>query len=90
MDRGSADMDRNQADLTFLEIIDGWLRERLSGELDAAFAGLGLMDGTVAERINFLAEQPGQLYEDSDLGRAALIERLAGLEVHASKVRNHV
>jgi exodeoxyribonuclease-5 len=24
-------MDRNQADLTFLEIVDGWLRERLSG-----------------------------------------------------------
>lgn len=56
---------------------------RLTGELDAAFAGLGLPDGTVAERINFLAQQPGQLYEDSDLGRAALIERLAGLEVQA-------
>jgi uncharacterized protein (DUF885 family) len=56
---------------------------RLSAELDAAFTDLGLVDGTVVERISFLAEQPGQLYEDSDLGRAALIERLAGLEARA-------
>ncbi len=32
IDPGAAVMDRNQADLTFLEIVDGWLRERLSGE----------------------------------------------------------
>jgi ATP-dependent exoDNAse (exonuclease V) beta subunit len=31
IDPGAGIMDRNQADLTFLEIVDGWLRERLSG-----------------------------------------------------------
>lgn len=31
IDPGAYVMDRNQADLTFLEIVDGWLRERLSG-----------------------------------------------------------
>lgn len=31
IDPGAAVMDRNQADLAFVEIIDGWLRERLSG-----------------------------------------------------------
>ena len=30
IDPGASVMDRNQADLTFLEIVDGWLRERLS------------------------------------------------------------
>ncbi len=30
IDPGAGVMDRNQADLTFLEIVDGWLRERLS------------------------------------------------------------
>lgn len=32
IDPGASVMDRNQADLTFLEIVDGWLRERLSGD----------------------------------------------------------
>lgn len=32
IDPGAGVMDRNQADLIFLEIIDGWLRERLSGD----------------------------------------------------------
>lgn len=32
IDPGARVMDPNQADLTFLEIVDGWLRERLSGE----------------------------------------------------------
>lgn len=32
IDPGASIMDRNQADLTFLEIVDGWLRERLSGD----------------------------------------------------------
>ncbi|MGO7135682.1 UvrD-helicase domain-containing protein [Rhizobium leguminosarum] len=32
IDPGAAVMDRNQADLSFLEIVDGWLRERLSGD----------------------------------------------------------
>ena len=32
IDPGATIMDRSQADLTFLEIADAWLRERLSGE----------------------------------------------------------
>src|SRR3546814_17881180 len=32
IDPGAGVMDRNQADLTLLEIFDGWLRERLSGD----------------------------------------------------------
>ncbi len=32
IDPGATVMDRNLADLAFLEIVDGWLRERLSGE----------------------------------------------------------
>lgn len=32
IDPGAAVVDRNQADLAFLEIVDGWLRERLSGD----------------------------------------------------------
>ncbi|RJT31480.1 ATP-dependent endonuclease [Mesorhizobium waimense] len=31
IDPGAAVLDRNQADLAFIEIVDGWLRERLSG-----------------------------------------------------------
>ncbi|MDX2387800.1 AAA family ATPase [Sinorhizobium medicae] len=41
IDPGAAVMDRNQADLAFLEIVDGWLRERLS-------AGQG---GVLAEMV---------------------------------------
>jgi len=32
IDPGAAVMDRNQADLAFIEIVDNWLRERLSGD----------------------------------------------------------
>ena len=31
IDPGASVMDRNQADLAFIEIVEGWLRERLSG-----------------------------------------------------------
>lgn len=59
---------------------------QLAGELDAALAAAGLPDGSVAERLAFLGQQPGQLYEDSDLGRAALIERVAQLTTRARGV----
>jgi uncharacterized protein (DUF885 family) len=59
---------------------------RLTDELDAALTEAGLVEGTVGERLAFLAQQPGQLYEDSDLGRAALIERLSSLTTRASAV----
>lgn len=50
IDPGAAIMERNQADLTFLEIIDKWLRERLSGDQGGILAEMVLHspDETVA------------------------------------------
>lgn len=50
IDPGAGVMDRNQADLTFLEIVDGWLRERLSGGQGGVLAEMVLHspDETVA------------------------------------------
>ncbi|MFN7159369.1 MAG: UvrD-helicase domain-containing protein, partial [Erythrobacter cryptus] len=42
IDPGAGVMDRNQADLTFLEIVDGWLRERLSGDQGGILAEMVL------------------------------------------------
>lgn len=58
--------------------------KHLTAELGTALAAAGLPDGTIAERLNFLGQQPGQFYEDSDLGRAALIERLTQLSTKAT------
>jgi exodeoxyribonuclease-5 len=50
IDPGAGIMDRNQADLIFFEIVDGWLRERLSGSQDGVLAEMVLHnpDDTVA------------------------------------------
>jgi len=42
IDPGAGVMDRNQADLTFLEIVDNWLRERLSGHQGGILAEMVL------------------------------------------------
>ena len=42
IDPGAGVMDRNQADLAFLEIVDGWLRERLSGDQGGILAEIVL------------------------------------------------
>jgi exodeoxyribonuclease-5 len=42
IDPGASVMDRNQADFTFLEIIEGWLRERLSGNQGGILAEMVL------------------------------------------------
>jgi ATP-dependent exoDNAse (exonuclease V) beta subunit len=42
IDPGAGVMDRNQADLIFLEIVDGWLRERLSGDQGGILAEMVL------------------------------------------------
>ncbi|WP_320203688.1 UvrD-helicase domain-containing protein [Agrobacterium rosae] len=42
IDPGASVMDRNQADLTFLEIVDSWLRERLSGNQGSILAEMVL------------------------------------------------
>ena len=53
-------------------------------ELDRALAGIGLAEGSVGERLAFLAEQPGQAYPDTGEGRAALIETLGAHAARAS------
>ncbi|MFH1516486.1 MAG: DUF885 domain-containing protein [Pseudomonadota bacterium] len=55
----------------------------LTDELNAALAEAGFAEGTVAERLQALAAMPGQIYEDSDEGRAALLDRLRQLEMKA-------
>lgn len=42
IDPGAGVLDRDQADLTFLEIVDGWLRERLSGDQGGILAEMVL------------------------------------------------
>ncbi len=44
IDPGAAVMGRDQADLAFAELIDGWLREELSGEASGLLAELVLHD----------------------------------------------
>lgn len=59
---------------------------RVTRLLDTALAELGVAEGSVPERLALIALQPGQIYEDSDLGRAALIERLTLLAEKAMPV----
>jgi exodeoxyribonuclease-5 len=57
IDPGAGVMDRNQADLTFLEIIDGWLRERLSGSQGGILAEMVLHSpGETVALIHKIAE----------------------------------
>src|SRR3546814_16788660 len=50
-------MDRNQADLTFLEIVDGWLRERLSGDQGGILAEMVLHSpGETVTLVHKIAE----------------------------------
>ena len=57
IDPGAGVMDRNQADLTFLEIVDGWLRERLSGGQGGILAEMVLHSpGDTVALIHKIAE----------------------------------
>lgn len=57
IDPGAGVMDRNQADLTFLEIVDGWLRERLSGGQEGILAEMVLHSpGETVALIHKIAE----------------------------------
>lgn len=57
IDPGARVMDRNQADLTFLEIVDGWLRERLSGDQGGILAEMVLHSpGETVALIHKIAE----------------------------------
>lgn len=55
----------------------------LTDELNAALTEAGFVEGTVTERLQALAAMPEQVYEDSEEGRAALLERLRQLETKA-------
>jgi ATP-dependent exoDNAse (exonuclease V) beta subunit len=57
IDPGAGVMDRSQADLTFLEIVDGWLRERLSGGQDGILAEMVMHSpGETVALIHKIAE----------------------------------
>ena len=57
IDPGAVVMDRDQADLTFLEIVDEWLRESLSGERDGILAEMVLHDPSATlDLIHNIAE----------------------------------
>lgn len=57
IDPGAGVMDRSQADLTFLEIVDGWLRERLSGGQGGVLAEMVLRSpGETVALIHKIAE----------------------------------
>ena len=57
IDPGAGVMDRNQADLTFLEIVDGWLRERLSADQGGILAEMVLYSpGETVALIHKIAE----------------------------------
>ncbi|WP_292592951.1 UvrD-helicase domain-containing protein, partial [Mesorhizobium sp.] len=57
IDPGAGVMDRNQADLTFLEIVDSWLRERLSGDQDGILAEMVLHSpGETVALVHKIAE----------------------------------
>lgn len=57
IDPGASVMDRGQADLTFLEIVDAWLRERLSGGQGGILAEMVLhADGETVALMHRIAE----------------------------------
>lgn len=47
--------------------------ETITAELDAAFTAIGLPDGSVTARLELLAASPGQGFDASQEGRAAVI-----------------
>ncbi|SDG59962.1 exodeoxyribonuclease-5 [Bradyrhizobium sp. Rc2d] len=57
IDPGASVMDPNQADLSFIEIVDGWLRERLSGDQGGILAEMVLQSpGETVALIRKIAE----------------------------------
>ena len=64
-------------DMTADEIHELGLREvaRIESEMDAALKAQGYANGTVAERMKILSEDPKFLYPESDEGREQLLAR---------------
>lgn len=51
----------------------------ITSQLDAALTGIGMIEGSVTERLQQLALQDGQTYSDDAEGRAALLARISAL-----------
>ncbi len=51
----------------------------ITAQLDAALIAIELTEGTVAQRLQLLAQMDGQVYADDAEGRAALLNRITGL-----------
>ena len=58
--------------------------DALLAETDRALSALGLVEGTVGERLALIAAQPEQIYPDTEEGRAALIGRILAHSDRAS------
>ena len=56
--------------------------QRLTAELELALFEAGLTEGSAAERLQVLAAEPGQIFEDTPEGRVAL---LAAMQAHLDK-----
>ena len=56
----------------------------INADLDAALASIGLETGSVVDRLRLLGAAPGEMFEDSDEGRAQV---LAQLEQHLGRAR---
>ena len=84
IDPGASVMDRGQADLTFLEIVDSWLRSRLSGGGAGVLAEMVLhADGDTVALMHRIAREPlrsaaGSRAHD-ETGRAALPHTAPGI-----------
>ena len=49
---------------------------RIQGEMDAIFKGMGMTEGSVADRFVALGARPDMVYPNTDEGRAALLAEL--------------
>ena len=52
---------------------------RIESEMDAILRGQGLVDGTVAERVRLLMEDPAQQFPNTDEGREEMLDYLKDL-----------
>jgi uncharacterized protein (DUF885 family) len=48
--------------------------ERIAGEMDAILQGEGLIEGSIGERVQQIAQRPDQLYPNTDEGRQQIID----------------
>ncbi|MAW79019.1 MAG: DUF885 domain-containing protein [Parvularcula sp.] len=75
-------------DFTADEIHQTGLSEvaRIEQEMDAILVSQGMMEGTVAERVRILMEDPAQQFPNTDEGREEMIEYLEALNDHLMSI----